>query len=104
MAQDMGKINVKISGTGDNCFGIKRGNTTLSNNICKNKAQEYYNPNTEALTFEIVLNQKTAGITSLIIELCPAIGNTCIIKQQVINIMPGSVENIQIQSPDIVME
>ena len=104
MAQDMGKINVKISGTGDNCFGIKRGTTVLSENICTKKAQEYYNPNTEDLAFDIVLNKKTAGSTALMIELCPAIGSVCITKQAVIHIMPGPIDTIQLQSPKIVME
>ena len=104
MAQDMGKINVKISWTGDNCFGIMRGTTTLSEDICTKKAQEYYNPNTEDLTFEIVLNKKTAGSTALMIELCPAIGNVCITRQEVINIIPGQIDYIQLQSPKIVME
>ncbi|MEI8009084.1 MAG: hypothetical protein WCI00_07040 [bacterium] len=76
----------------------------LSENICTKKAQEYYNPNTEDLTFEIVLNKKTAGSTALMIELCPEIGNACITRQEVINIIPGPIDTIQFQSPKIVME
>lgn len=105
MAKDMGKINVKISGTGDNCFEIQRDNKSLSKDICTKNAQEYYNPNTEDITFDIILGQqKKSGTTALKIQLCPAIGNTCIIKQKVINILPGPIDKIQIQSPDIVME
>ncbi|MEI6672318.1 MAG: hypothetical protein WCL02_02930 [bacterium] len=101
----MGKINVKISGTGDNCFEVQRNNSILSKDICTKNAQEYYNPNTDSITFDIILGQqKKAGSTALKIELCPAVGNKCIIKQQVINILPGPIDNIHIQSPDIVME
>lgn len=104
MAQDVGKINVKISWTWDNCFAIQTKEKILSNDICTKKAQAFYNPNTEEYIFDIILNKKTAGATALIVELCPPTGNACITKQQVINIIPWPVENIKIQSPDIVME
>lgn len=105
MAQDMGTINIKISGTGDNCFGLRSKGKPLSRNICTDKAQAYYNPNTEENIFDIVIGQnKKAGSTALKIELCPAIGDACIIKQQVINIMPGPIETIELQWPSSVME
>ncbi len=105
MAQDMGKINVKISWTGDNCLEIGKNGVQLSNNICTKKAQEYYNPYTENIVFDMIIGkEKKSGSTAIKIELCPAIGNKCIIKKQIINIMPGPIAKINIQSPDIVME
>ena len=105
MTKDMGKINIKISWTGDNCFKIKRGETILSGNVCTSKTQEYFNPSTESLVFDIVIgDDKTAWSTALKIELCPALGDKCIVKQQVINILPGPIETINIQSPSRVME
>ena len=38
------------------------------------------------------------------IELCPPTGTLCITKQQIISTIPGPMGNIQIQSPDKVME
>jgi hypothetical protein len=52
----------------------------------------------------IIGKEKKSGSTAIKIELCPAIGNKCIIKKQIINIMPGPIAKINIQSPDIVME
>jgi len=62
MAEDMGRINIKMTGIGDNCFGIQRGKEILSSNICTTEAKEFFNPNTEPLVFDIVLNEdnKTA--------------------------------------------
>lgn len=62
-------------------------NTTK--NICTDKLQEYYNPNTEQMVFEMMIGKdKKAGSLALKIELCPAGGNVCIIKKQIINILP----------------
>ena len=62
MMQDMGNINIKISATGDNCFGIKRGAKVISENICEKEAKEYYNPSDEEIVFSLV-HKKTAGST-----------------------------------------
>lgn len=105
MAKDMGDVNVKISGTGDNCLEIHRNGKVLSQNICTKKAQEYFNPNTENYTFDLIVNQKKSGTTSLMIELCPANSTLCITKQQVITTIPGQIQKISLQSPtDIVMQ
>lgn len=104
MIQDMGKVNVKISWTGDNCFAIQSKSTMLSPNICTKKAQAFYNPNTEDYTFDIIISKKPVGTTALKIELCTPIGDKCITKQQVINTIAWPVESIQLQSPKIVME
>lgn len=107
MAQDVGDVNIKISGTGDNCFALHENGQVLSDDICTKKAQGLYNPNTQDLTFDLILTKKTAGTTALKIELCTPLENKCIAnitKQQIINIIPGPIETIQIQSPERVME
>ncbi|MCX6825442.1 MAG: VCBS repeat-containing protein [candidate division SR1 bacterium] len=105
MTDNLGDINVKISGTGDNCFAINRNKTVLSDNICTKPAKEFYNPNTDEYVFDSIIKQKKAGVTTIKIELCPAGSNICIVKQQVISILPGPIKTITLQSPtDIVME
>lgn len=107
MAQDVGPVNVKISGVGDNCFQIRRKGKQLSSNICKKDAKEYYNPYTDNVAFDIIMTQKKAGSTAIRIKLCPWTSNVCITKQQVVNIVPGPVQTIRIQTdadPQIVME
>lgn len=71
MAQDVGPVNVKISGVGDNCFQIRRKGKQLSSNICKKDAKEYYNPYTDNVAFDIIMTQKKAGSTAIRIKLCP---------------------------------
>gem|GEM_PF-6000200 len=106
MAQDMGDIKVRMVGTGDNCFGIMRGQSTISTNICTHPAEDFYNPYTDQEIFTIKLNSLKAGSTSLQIQLCVPIASKdiCITKPQVIQILPGPVDTIQLTTPDIVME
>jgi len=109
MMKNMGNMLVKISATGDNCFSIKRNETTTSTNICTKKAQEYYNPTETNITFELTPLTKNAGSASLYIELCtPKTGNTeehCITKTQIIHTLPGVIKNIDIYTDtNIVME
>ncbi len=105
MSQNRWDSNIKIAWTGDNCVGISRKWKVLSENICIKKAQEYYNPNTEAYIFDIIVKQKKAWTTALNIEFCPTAGSTCITKQEIINILPWPIKTITLQSPtDIVMQ
>lgn len=60
IAQDMGDIKVLMVGTGDNCFGIMRGQSVLSTNICTHPAEDFYDPYTDQETFAIKLNNQKA--------------------------------------------
>lgn len=54
----MGEVKVRITGVGDNCFGIVKKNTVLSNNICSNPIRDSFNPYTEPTTFKLQLDEK----------------------------------------------
>lgn len=106
MAQNVGAVNVKISATGDNCFGISKNGVILSSNICTKAAKELYNPNTDTIVFDIIAPKKTAGSTAIKIDLCPPVANAtqCITKTQVIQVLPGPTRQITLTAAtDIVM-
>ncbi len=105
LIKDLGNLDVKIRWTGDNCFSIQSKGKVITSNICTQKGQIAFNPYAQQSTFDIVMTDKKAGITALIIELCPpGSTNACIGKQQIITAMPWPLASIKIQSPDIVME
>ena len=109
MMQDVWDINVKISATGDNCFGIKRGNKIISQNICNKEVREYYNPNNKEILFDLIIDKKTAGSTSVQIQLCtvPILEEKehCITKSEVIHTLPWAIKTIKLKTEsDIVME
>lgn len=106
MLNDFWFTKVKISWTWDNCLGVKRGNKTLSYNICDDAAEEFFNPYQEPYEFEAFITEKKAGSSSLRIEFCkPPLGKPCIVKQKVLQILPGPLAAIEVKTPtDIVME
>lgn len=51
------------------------------------------------------MKKPKAGSTAVKVEIClPTVQDDCIMKSQVINILPGPVETITMTAPDIVME
>jgi len=103
--KDIGTIKIRIAGVGDNCFWITKNTTTLSNDICENPARDSFNAYNEPTVFKLDMKKPKAGSTAVKVEIClPTVQDDCIMKSQVINILPGPVETITMTAPDIVME
>lgn len=99
LAKDLGDIEIRIAGLGDNCFKMILGRSVSSSDICKDPAKEIYNPNTENKSFDMIMTSKKAGNASIKVQLCIPSTNLCISKQKVMHITPGSLKKIEIETP-----
>ena len=106
MAQDMGNIKLILSSTGDNCLSVKRNGISIGSNTCTKPAEDFYNPYQKQQTYTLSPVNKKAGSTALQIQICaPITTDICITKSQVIQILPGPVNKIELRTPtDILIE
>jgi len=84
----LGKLDINIQATGDNCLGIAIGATTLSDDLCTKKSLTL-NPaiETDPRTFDVKFNGNKAGTTVVTTEFCIKGTNKCIKKAAKIEII-----------------
>ena len=99
LAKDLGDIEIRIAGLGDNCFKMMLGRSVSSADICSDPAKEIYNPNTENKSFDMIMTNKKAGSASIKVQLCIPSTNLCISKQKVMHITPGPLDKIEVKTP-----
>ncbi len=99
LAKDLGDIEIRIAGLGDNCFKMMLGRSVSSSDICNDPAKEIYNPNTESKSFDMIMTNKKTGNASIKVQLCIPSTDLCISKQKVMHITPGPLEKIEIKTP-----
>jgi hypothetical protein len=109
--RDYGNIRIQITATGDNCLH----SNLLANNtsFCDQGLSYTLNPYKNPISIPIILDNNiqewssTAGDTTIIFKLCILENNqevACVHKTQAIYILPWEVDNIDIISPDIIIQ
>ncbi|MFA5747781.1 MAG: hypothetical protein WC872_01575, partial [Candidatus Absconditabacterales bacterium] len=93
-SRDLGKINVQISQTGDNCLILNNSTNLCEKILYLNNLNVYSEPK----IFNVNLENNKSGLTSVSAKFCLINTDKCITKNIDINVLPNPLSKIEIKT------